>query len=103
MADLHIERPHTLATPAAMDLAQHWVKQAQTDWGMQCHPCTDAPEGSQAWRFERTGVSGELRVDGQRFALDLKLGFLLSAYRERIRSQIETNLDTAIRDVSSGC
>lgn len=99
MAHMRIERHHGLSPEQALALAERWVQQAQTDWSM---PCTALPceAGSHTWRFARPGVSGELRVDGERFALDVKLGFLLSAYQHKIRQQIEANLDEAIRALS---
>lgn len=99
MADLRIERVHGLKAEQAHSLAEQWVEQARGDWGLRCES-TPAEMGAQAWRFERPGVAGELRVDGERFALDLKLGFLLSAYQHKIRQQIEGNLDEAIRAFS---
>jgi putative polyhydroxyalkanoate system protein len=104
MAELHIERTHGLSPQAALDLAQRWVDQAHKDWGLQCRPgpmdASDPTPQAQRWCFERTGVSGQLHVDAQCFQLELKLGFLLSAYRDRIRAQIESNLDEAIRAIS---
>jgi putative polyhydroxyalkanoate system protein len=99
MAELRIERRHGLSPQQALGLAERWVQQAHTDWSMPCTAMTCGP-GSHGWRFARPGVSGELRVDGEQFALELKLGFLLSAYQHKIRQQIEANLDEAIRSVS---
>ena len=43
--------------------------------------------------FSRSGVHGTLKVCGQRFELDAKLGFLLGAFKERIEGEIVKNLD----------
>jgi len=99
MAELCITRSHGLSPQQALSLAERWVQQAHTDWSMPCTP-TPCPPGSHGWRFARPGVSGELRLDGERFVLELKLGFLLSAYQHKIRQQIEANLDEAIRSIS---
>ncbi len=99
MADLQIERVHGLSAEQAQGLAEQWVAQASGEWGMRCED-VPAHDGTQTWRFERPGVAGELRVDSERFRLDLKLGFLLSVYQHKIRQQIERNLDDAIRALS---
>ncbi len=46
--------------------------------------------------FTRTGVSGELRVDADRFELDAKLGFLLGAFKDRIEQEVTKNLDALL-------
>ena len=46
--------------------------------------------------FTRAGVSGCLRVEGDRFVLDAKLGFLLGAFKDRIEAEIVKNLDTLL-------
>jgi putative polyhydroxyalkanoate system protein len=99
MAHLQIERVHGLSAEQALGLTEQWVAQASGDWGMRCE-AVPAYDGTQTWRFERPGVAGELRVDDERFVLDLKLGFLLSAYQHKIRQQVERNLDDAIRALS---
>ena len=44
-------------------------------------------------RFERTGVTGTLRVTPQRFELDATLGLLLGAFKGRIEAEITRQLD----------
>jgi putative polyhydroxyalkanoate system protein len=94
MADIHIEREHTLGLPAARKLAWQWAEQAENEFDMSC----TYEEGSQAdeVQFTRSGVSGCLRVTSERFVLDAKLGFLLGAFKERIESEIVKNLDTLL-------
>jgi putative polyhydroxyalkanoate system protein len=47
-------------------------------------------------RFSRSGLSGTLEVTGERFRLQAQLGFLLSAFKDRIESEIQKNLDELI-------
>eukprot|EP01034_Spumella_vulgaris_P026065 gene26063-32595_t len=47
-----------------------------------------AVEPQDQMRFARSGVSGQLTVTASRFDLQLKLGFLLGAYSERIAQKI---------------
>ncbi len=101
MPELKIERAHTLGLAGARAVAQRWREQAEQDWGMACEqetgqtPFVDgcAGEPQDQMRFSRSGVSGQLTVTASRFDLQLKLGFLLGAYSERIAEKINTNLD----------
>jgi putative polyhydroxyalkanoate system protein len=43
--------------------------------------------------FQRTGLSGTLRLDAKFLAIEVQLGFLLSAFCERISGAIEQSLD----------
>ncbi len=49
-------------------------------------------EGS-AMHFERSGLSGVLTLTPGQLALDVKLGFLMSAMREKIANAVERKLD----------
>ena len=46
--------------------------------------------------FTRAGVDGRLAVTADAFELRAKLGFLLGAFRDRIESEIEENLDALL-------
>lgn len=100
MPNLSIEREHALGLAGARALARRWREQAEQEWGMVCtaEPAgagesAETDEASDLLRFARSGVSGELRVSETRLALNLKLGFLLGAYSERIEAKIKANLD----------
>jgi len=95
MPHLNICRAHTLDPATARRLALQWVEQAETDYQMRCtcEPMpAEAPE-TERWRFARPGVSGTLTVSADRFELDMQLGFLLGAFKDRIASEIEGKLD----------
>lgn len=91
MPDLRIRRDHDLGLPEARKIAQDWVQSAQEQLHMACtyHP----GEAMDRIAFTRSGVSGELRVAGDRFELDAKLGFLLGAFKDRIEQEVSKNLD----------
>jgi putative polyhydroxyalkanoate system protein len=91
MPELKIERTHTLGLAGARDMAERWRQQAEQDWGMACE-CVPG-ESEDRMRFARSGVSGELRVTDTRFDFELKLGFLLGAYSDKIEKKIKANLD----------
>ncbi|MEP6970868.1 MAG: polyhydroxyalkanoic acid system family protein [Betaproteobacteria bacterium] len=86
MADLHIERKHTLGLKEARKIAFNWAEQVESDLGMQC----TYEEGRSLDRvsFSRSGVKGELQVSKDKFELDAKLGFLIGAFKDRIEAEI---------------
>lgn len=91
MAEIHIYRAHGLAWDSALGLAQDWQTQAEQEWGLHC---TAQPgEGQHHIVFERPGLQGRLRVSREAFELQLTLGFLLSAYRARIETELQRRLD----------
>jgi putative polyhydroxyalkanoate system protein len=91
MPELKIEREHTLGLAGARAVAERWREQAEQDWGMAC--AFESGETEDRMRFERSGVSGELRVSEARFDLQIQLGFLLGAYSGKIEEKIQSNLD----------
>ena len=91
MPELKIEREHALGLAGARAVAERWREQAEQEWGMACE--SEPGQAQDLLRFARSGVSGELTVSETRFDLQLKLGFLLGAYRDRIEEKIKANLD----------
>ena len=91
MPELHICRAHRLGLPAARVAAQRWAAEAEQTWGMHCHA---EPGGSEdKIHFERSGVSGCLKVNAQQFDLQVSLGFLLGPLAGRIEQHIRQSLD----------
>lgn len=91
MADIHITREHSLGLPEARKLAFKWAEAAEAKLHMEC-----IYEEGDTWdlvSFTRSGVDGRLKVTGDRFQLDARLGFLLGVFKERIHSEIVKNLD----------
>ena len=91
MPELHIEREHALGLKAARAAAARWAQEAEREWGMQCR--TERGKAQDQIHFERSGVSGCLTVSGERFDLQLKLGFMLGPLAGRIEAQIRQSLD----------
>ncbi|WP_137920174.1 polyhydroxyalkanoic acid system family protein [Hydrogenophaga sp. 2FB] len=94
MADIHIERDHTLGLASARQLAWRWAEQAENEFDMSC----TYEEGNDCdeVQFTRSGVNGTLKVSAERFELDARLGFLLGAFKDRIEDEIVKNLDTLL-------
>ena len=91
MPELKIEREHALGLAGAREVAERWREQAEQEWGMACE--SEPGETQDLLRFARSGVSGELAVSATRFDLQLKLGFLLGAFKDKIEAGIVKNLD----------
>lgn len=91
MAEIRILRPHALGFEKAKKIAFEWAQQAESEFGMAC----TYQEGLEADEvsFSRAGVKGTLSVSQDLFELNAQLGFLLSAFKDRIESEIVKNLD----------
>jgi len=91
MADIHIERKHSLGLAEARKVAFKWAEQAEEKLDMEC----TYEEGDHADEvcFKRSGVSGTLTVTPDSFALQARLGFLLGAFKDTIEGEIVKNLD----------
>ena len=94
MADIHIHRAHRLGLAKARKTAWQWAEAAEAKFGMEC----TVIEGktSDVVEFTRAGVEGRLVVDADSFDLTARLGLLLGAFRSRIESEIEENVDAVL-------
>ncbi len=70
------------------------MREAQEKFELRCS--YQEGEQSDSVSFERSGLSGTLEVSGTLFRMQAQLGFLLSAFKDRIESEIEKNLDELI-------
>ena len=91
MADLHIVSEHILGMTAARQLALNWAEEMETEFRMRC----TYQEGSlqDVVTFEGTGAKGTLQVNGTSFELDVKLGFMLGNFKDKIEAVIRKKLD----------
>ena len=48
-------------------------------------------------KFNRSGVNGTLAVTATELKIDLKLGFLMAAFKGPIHAAMENNLDALIK------
>ena len=106
MPILKITRQHTLSLAQAQSIANKWILDAERDFGMETvlDKTAESADNTNAslavshpqaerWNFERSGVHGSLVTSAQSFELELHLGFLLGAFQDKIKQQIEKNLD----------
>ena len=95
MPTLHITRQHTLSIDKARAIAQQWALDAERDFGAEISLVlgTGDPKTVDRWNFNRAGAHGSLATSSQSFELELHLGFLLGTFQDKIKQQIEQNLD----------
>ena len=94
MADIHITRQHGMTLREARKTAIKWAEEAEAKFDMAC--TYEEGDASDMCRFTRSGVTGTMTVDKDTFVLTAKMGFLLSAFKDRIESEIVKNLDALI-------
>ena len=94
MADIHIQREHTLGLLEARKIAFKWAEQVEEKFDMEC--TYEEGKTEDLVSFARSGVSGTLAVTKDSFDLNAKLGFLLGAFKDKIEGEIVKNLDTLI-------
>lgn len=97
MGQIRLQRAHALGWDGARTLAQTWARDAETRWRLQCE--TTAALDHERLDFRAPGVQGRVEVWPTHFELEVQLGFLLSAYRQRIEAEIQRELDRQLGDV----
>jgi putative polyhydroxyalkanoate system protein len=97
MAEILIQRAHTLGMEKARAVAAQWQKEAEEDWGMDCtyvsNETNEKGETHDRLNFERPGASGYLCVTASQLSMKLELGFLMASFKEKIEEKISSNLD----------
>lgn len=94
MPDIKITRQHSLGMTEARKVAYKWAEDAEKRLDMAC--TYEEGKTSDEVQFKRSGVDGTLKVTATGFDLHAKLGFLIGAFKGRIESEIEKNLDALL-------
>lgn len=87
MSDIAIRRKHGKTPAAARVAAEHMVCELKEEFDLDY-----AWEGD-VLRFKRSGVAGELAIEGDEVALNIHLGFLLSALKPAIEREVHKFFD----------
>ena len=95
MADILIERQHTLGLAQARELARQWGQQAEDHYQLAC--AYAAGEAQDVLSFARAGVSGILTVSATAFTLSAQLGCLLSAFKPQIEAEMTKKLNALVQ------
>jgi putative polyhydroxyalkanoate system protein len=94
VADIQIQRKHTLGLAQARKLAFEWAEKVEADFDMEC--TYEEGKTQDEVSFARSGVSGTLIVTKDHFDLNAKLGMLVGMFKDRIESEIVKELDTLL-------
>jgi putative polyhydroxyalkanoate system protein len=94
MAEIHIQRKHTLGLAKARDIAFKWAEEVEDKLDMSC--TYEEGKAEDCLSFSRSGVNGTLVVTKDGFELKAKLGFLMGAFKEKIEAEISKNLDALL-------
>lgn len=100
MAEIKIQRPHTLGLEKARGLAKEWMGDAARQLGLNC--TLQEGETEDTISFERMGVSGQMRVRADAFELDAKLGMMMAAFKPLVEAEIDKNLARILAKAESG-
>lgn len=87
MSDIVIRRQHGKTLAEARASAEHMAAELKEEFAL-----------NYAWHgdvlhFKRAGVSGQLTLDSRQVALDIRLGFLLSALKPTIEREVHRFFD----------
>ena len=82
MADINIVQQHKLTAVKAREAAQQVADKLAQEYDLAC-----AWDGD-VLRFERSGVDGTLTLEKEQAQLQIKLGFMLSAFASTIEGKI---------------
>ncbi len=82
MADINIVQQHKLTAVKAREAAQQVADKLAQEYDLAC-----AWDGD-VLRFERSGVDGSLTLEKEQAQLQIKLGFMLSAFASTIEGKI---------------
>ena len=87
MADIHIQRPHSMPLKKAREAANDFAQRLNEKFDLASEWDGDT------LNFSRNGVSGSLALTRSDITIDVKLGFLLSAFAGKMEGHIKDNLD----------
>jgi putative polyhydroxyalkanoate system protein len=90
MSDIHFVRQHTLSLAEAKKKVQQAADRLGEEYDLE------SEWQGNTLHFTRSGVDGQIAVTAKDVTLDVKLGFLLRAFKTTFEMHIERNLDDAL-------
>jgi putative polyhydroxyalkanoate system protein len=88
MSDINITQPHSLAPEAARAAAEKVADRIAREFGLACNWHGDT------LRFGRSGVEGTLTLAENKAHMNIKLGFLMGAFKNAIESKVSEKMRT---------
>ncbi|HEU4843553.1 MAG TPA: polyhydroxyalkanoic acid system family protein [Burkholderiaceae bacterium] len=86
MADINIVQDHHLSHKKAREAAEKVAEQMAEEFDIACNWQGDV------LHFERSGVSGSLTLHKHQAQMQIKLGFLFSAFSHKIEHKVAENM-----------
>ena len=91
MPDIKLHRKHQLGLPAAREIALQWAEKAEEKFDMDC--TYEEGDAQDTLYFTRAGIKGTLEVYPDALDFQAELGFLVSAFKNRIETELSEQLD----------
>jgi putative polyhydroxyalkanoate system protein len=91
MADIAIKRAHHTTLAEARKMADKVAAKLEKDYQLKSTWAGDV------LNFARSGVNGTLAVTAKEMKIDIKLGFLMGAFKGPIQDAVEKNMDSLIK------
>jgi putative polyhydroxyalkanoate system protein len=92
MADIEFVKPHSLTVAKAKALVQKTAAALSAEHGLSSEWHGDS------LHFHRSGVDGEMHVTDSEIRLQVRLGFLLKAFKQKLLDQIERHFDRLLAE-----
>ena len=91
MSEISIKRAHHSTLANAKKMAEKIAAKLEKDYQLKSSWIDDT------LHFKRSGVNGTLGVSAKELKIDVKLGFLMAAFKGPIQDAMEKNLDSLIK------
>jgi putative polyhydroxyalkanoate system protein len=95
VSHISIKRTHHSSASEAKKVADKVAAKLEKDYQLKSSWAGDVLS------FTRSGVQGTLAVTASEFHVDVKLGFLMVAFKSPIQNAIEENIDKLIKPAGS--
>jgi len=87
MSDISIRRKHGKTHAEARAAAEHMAAELKNEFDL------DYAWDGEVMHFKRSGVCGELTLDGEEVVLCIRLGFFLSALKASVEREVHKFFD----------
>ncbi len=94
MSLISIRRSHNLTHKQAVEVANRVAEELANEYGIE------TSWSGKSIHVSGTGLSGALKLAPKQFELDIKLGFMLSMFHDKIAAGIEAEFDKLLRTKS---
>jgi putative polyhydroxyalkanoate system protein len=95
VSHISIKRAHHTSVAEAKKVADKVAAKLEKDYQLKSSWAGDV------LNFARSGVHGTLAVGTKEFKIDVKLGFLMAAFKGPIQGAIEDNLEKLLKGAST--